>query len=216
MLDPKYSVLMSVYFKEIPEYFIQSIESMLNQSIVPDEIVIVKDGPLTSELEDVIKYYGNYKPELFKFVTLEKNMGLGLALNEGLKQCKNELVARMDTDDISVVNRCELQLIEFELNPNLILIGAQTLEFENDIKNVWSSRTVPISNKDIIKFSKRRSPFNHPTVMFKKTPVLIIGGYSGLSRKEDLDLFIRIIIEGYECKNLNQFLLYYRVNLSNQ
>ena len=103
---------MSVYHKENPNYFIESIESMLRQSVKPDEIVIVKDGPLTKELDKVISDYVEKYPEFFNIIPLEKNVGLGLALNEGLKKCKNELVARMDTDDISLENRCELQINE--------------------------------------------------------------------------------------------------------
>ena len=97
----KYSVLMSLYIKEKPEYLEQSIDSMLNQTVKPDEIVIVEDGPLTDELLDVLKKYKNEHPRIFNIVKSKKNLGLGLALNLGLKNCKNELVARMDTDDIS-------------------------------------------------------------------------------------------------------------------
>ena len=117
MHNTKYSVLMSIYHKEKPIFFVESVESMLKQTIKPDEIVIVKDGPLTPELDQTIKKYENQYSGLFTIVPLEKNLGLGLALNEGLKKCRNELVARMDTDDISLENRCELQLKEFDKNP---------------------------------------------------------------------------------------------------
>ena len=96
----KVSVLMSIYFKEKPEYFRESLESILNQTYFPDEIVLVKDGPLTNELEEVIK---EYKEKLnIKTVPLEKNLGLGLALKEGVLHCSNEIIIRMDTDDIAV------------------------------------------------------------------------------------------------------------------
>src|SRR5690554_5871476 len=126
---------MSVYYKENPEYFKESIESMLKQTLPPDEIVIVKDGKLTDELEEVISYYCSAVPGLFTIVQLEENVGLGKALNEGLKVCKNELVARMDTDDISIETRCEKQLLRFSENKNLSVIGTGVSEFICDYKN---------------------------------------------------------------------------------
>ncbi|CRZ34502.1 glycosyltransferase [Herbinix hemicellulosilytica] len=171
----KYSVLMSIYKKEKPEYFIQSIESMINQTLRPDEIVIVKDGELTKDLENIIEHYIYKYPGLFNIVPLKENVGLGKALDEGLKYCKNELVARMDTDDISLPERCEIQVKEFIKNPKLSIVGTMIDEFYDDPKNVISSRIVPTSNYEIHKFIKRRSPFNHPTVMFKKSDVIRCG-----------------------------------------
>ncbi|MCF0114853.1 MAG: glycosyltransferase, partial [Erysipelotrichaceae bacterium] len=110
MMAEKFSVLMSLYYKEKPENLRQCLDSLLNQTVLPDEITIVKDGPLTDELEEVLKEYKDINPDLYTFVPLETNHGLGLALAEGIKVCRNELVARMDTDDISVSNRFEKQL----------------------------------------------------------------------------------------------------------
>lgn len=124
----KYSVLMSLYKKENPEYLRMAIDSMLSQTVAPDEIVIVEDGPLTEELHSVIKEYVTKYPELFQIVVNEKNLGLGLALNNGLKACRNELVARMDTDDISKPERCEKQLKVFEKNPELSIVGAWVVD----------------------------------------------------------------------------------------
>lgn len=121
----KYSVLMSLYKKEHPEYLRLALDSMINQTVKPDEIVLVEDGPLTDELYQVVEEYKHY----LKLVINEKNLGLGLALNEGLKECRNELVARMDTDDISKPNRCEKQLKRFEENPSLAIVGSHIDEF---------------------------------------------------------------------------------------
>jgi glycosyltransferase involved in cell wall biosynthesis len=101
---------MSIYYKENPDFFKVSVESMLNQTLKPEQIVIVKDGKLTEALDEIINEYTSAQPNLFTIVSLEENVGLGLALNEGLKVCRNELVARMDTDDISLPERCELQV----------------------------------------------------------------------------------------------------------
>ncbi len=215
MNNTKYSVLMSIYHKEKTEFFITSIESMLEQTVKPDEIVIVKDGPLTQELDQVIDKYKNQEPEMFTIVVLEKNLGLGLALNEGLKRCRNELVARMDTDDISVKNRCELQIEEFNKNPKLCIVGAWTNEFYDEPENIVTSRIVPEKHKDIMKFSKRRSPFNHPTVMYKKSAVLACGGYHDVLRKEDIDLFVRMLHNDCLSMNIPSPLLLFRSNGDN-
>lgn len=216
MNNSKYSVLMSIYHKEKPEFFIESIESMLRQTIKPNEIVIVKDGPLTPELDQVINKYTNQEPGLFTIVPLEKNLGLGLALNEGLKRCRNELVARMDTDDISLENRCELQLKEFEKNLTLSICGTMIDEFYDTPENIVTSRIVPLLHDDIVKFGRRRSPFNHVTVMFKKDDVLSCeGGYHDVHRKEDIDLFVRMVNSGYLGINLNKSLVLVRSNKDN-
>ena len=215
MNNTKYSVLMSIYHKEKLDFFIESVESMLRQTIKPDEIVIVKDGPLTPELDQAINKYENQYSELFTIVPLEKNIGLGLALNEGLKKCRNDLVARMDTDDISLENRCELQLKEFDENPDLCIVGTWTNEFFDEPSNIVTSRIVPEKHEDIMKFSRRRSPFNHPTVMYKKSTVLGCGGYQDVLRKEDIDLFIRMLHNGCLSMNIQQPLLLFRSNEDN-
>ena len=206
---------MSIYKKEKPEYFIQSIESMINQTLRPDEIVIVKDGELTKDLENIIEHYIYKYPGLFNIVPLKENVGLGKALDEGLKYCKNELVARMDTDDISLPERCEIQVKEFIKNPKLSIVGTMIDEFYDDPKNVISSRIVPTSNYEIHKFIKRRSPFNHPTVMFKKSDVIRCGGYGKMKRKQDLDLFSRMLNNGCYALNIDKSLVLFRSNEDN-
>lgn len=212
---PKYSVLISLYDKEKPDYLKASIESMLSQTLKPDQIVLVKDGPLNNELDQVIDFYVNQNPGLFTVVELKNNVGLGKALDEGLKYCKNELVARMDADDISLPERCEFQVKEFINNPDLSIVGTMIDEFYDDPKNIISSRIVPTSHEEIKKFIRRRSPFNHPTVMFKKSDVIKCGGYGNLRRKQDLDLFSRMINSGCKGANINQSLLLFRSNEDN-
>lgn len=208
----KYSVLMSLYAKEKPEYLRLSIDSMINQTVKPDEIVIVKDGPLTKELEEVLNYYTVEYSDLIKIVVSEENIGLGRALNLGLKNCKNELVARMDTDDISLKERCEKQLSAFENNNKLDIIGTMVDEFYDNPKEIISSRVVPTEHDNIYQFAKKRSPFNHPTVMYKKTSVLNCGGYSDLRRNQDVDLFGRMLFKGNIAANINESLLLFRSN----
>jgi len=205
----KYSVLMSLYKKEKPEYLRLALESMINQSIPPDEIVLVEDGQLTDELYAVVNEYKNY----LKIVRNEKNLGLGLALNVGLNECQNELIARMDTDDISKPYRCEKQLERFLKKPYLAIVGAHIDEFIDDDKtHVISQRKVPLTSNDIYEFAKKRSAFNHPVVMYSKTAVLDNDGYAHFKRNQDVDLFGRMLFKGYKSENIDESLLWFRVS----
>jgi len=214
-MDRKYSVLMSVYYKENPIYLSESINSMINQTEKTDQIVIVEDGKLTEELHEIIHKYEKDYPTLFTIVKLKENGGLGRALNYGLEACRNELVARMDTDDISLADRCEKQLNAFEHCKKLCICGTQIDEFLSSPNNLISTRKVPLRFTDIKKFAKKRSPFNHPTVMYKKSKVLSAGGYAEYGRKEDLDLFVRMVMMNFYSINLNESLLLYRTSTDN-
>lgn len=204
--EKKYSVLMSLYKKEKPEYLKVALDSMLNQTIKPDEIVLVEDGPLTKELYDVIEEYKEY----IRVVKNEINLGLGLALNKGLQECRNELVARMDTDDCSKPDRCEKQLSRFASKPYLAIVGSHIDEFVGSTTNVISKRIVPTTSEEIYNFAKRRSAFNHPSVMYSKTAVLDNDGYADLKRNQDVDLFGRMLFNGYKAENINESLLWFR------
>ena len=210
-MDNKFSVLMSLYIKEKPENLIECIESILNQTVKADEIVIVKDGPLTDELENTLSKYINENPKLYTIVPLEKNVGLGLALAEGISHCKNELVARMDTDDIARNDRFEKQLAEFEKNPALDICGSHILEFEDDVKNIVARRKVPLDDKSIKEYQKKRDSFNHMTVMYKKSSVLKAGNYQSCMLMEDTLLWVNMILSGATCANVDDFLVDARI-----
>lgn len=208
----KYSVLMSLYYKEKPEYLHLAIDSMLRQTVPPDEIIIVEDGLLTDELYEVEREYIEANPGLFNIVKNETNLGLGLALNNGLKACRNELVARMDTDDISKPDRCEKQLAVFRRSPELAIVGAWVDEFYTSPDEVVSTRAVPCKHEEIYSFAKKRSAFNHPAVMYRKSKVLENGGYSALRRNQDVDLFGRMLYAGCKAENIGESLLWFRSN----
>lgn len=205
----KYSVLMTVYVKDTPEHFSMALDSMIKQTYKPDEIVLVKDGPITKELQKIIDDYIVLGAPIVQ-VQLSKNMGLGLALNEGIKHVKNELIARMDSDDYSLPERCELQIREFDNNPELDIIGCPVIEFVGTIDNIVGERKVPISNDEIYKYAKTRDPFNHPTVMYKKTAVESVGGYSNYRKNQDTDLWIKLLSQNAVCMNLSEPLLRFR------
>lgn len=206
----QFSVLMSVYEKEKPNFLKSAIDSILNQSIKPDEIVIVKDGKLTKELDNIINSYAEQNPNLFNIVELLENKGLGTALAIGVEQCKNEIIARMDTDDICVYNRFEKQLEIFKNNPNIAMVGSCIDEFEGDIINKISVRTVPENNQDIISYAKTRNPFNHMTVMYKKSKVIKAGNYKPFLWNEDYYLWVRMIVDKNEFYNIQESLVYVR------
>lgn len=206
----KYSVLMSLYHKEKPEYLRLALDSMLNQTVKPDEIVMVEDGPLTEELYVVLDAFEQQNPDLLHRVKNEKNLGLGLALNRGLAACRNELVARMDTDDISKPNRCEKQILRFMQKPELAIVGSYIDEFSGTTDNVISQRKVPLTTDEIYAFAKRRSAFNHPAVMYKKSKVLEQGGYADMKRNQDVDLFGRMLYAGCLAENIDEALLWFR------
>ena len=210
-MQTDFSVLMSLYIKEKPENFCECMESLLSQSVRPGEIVIVKDGPLSDELENALDEYVKRSPELYTIVSLETNRGLGLALAEGILHCKNELVARMDTDDVARGDRFEKQLFEFLKDPELDICGSHIAEFEGSVDNVVAQRRVPLGDAAIKKYQKRRDAFNHMTVMYKKSAVLKAGNYQSCMLMEDTLLWVNMILSGAKCKNIDESLVYARI-----
>lgn len=204
-----YSVLSTLYKNDSPEYLKQSIESMLAQTVVTNDYVLVADGPIPTELKEVLsEYEGKY--DFFNIVQLPENVGLGVALNEGLKACKNDLVARLDADDISLPTRCEEQLSAFEKDVDLVIVGTDMYEFEDDPEKITSLKQMPYSHEQIYKFGKRRNPFNHSSVMYKKSVIMDLGGYANLRRSQDIELWARVIYAGHKCQNLNKPLIKFR------
>ncbi len=206
----KLSVLMSVYYKEKPEYARECFESLLKQTVQADEWVIVEDGRLTNDLYTLLDEYQKQYPDLIKRVPLEENQGLGLALRAGVPECKNEMIARMDTDDIARADRFEKQLDEFKKDPSLDICGSHIIEFEGTLEHELSRRKVPVDHKAIIEYQKTRSAFNHMTVMYKKSVVLRAGNYEHCPLMEDDMLWVRMIQAGAKCSNIDDFLVYAR------
>lgn len=208
----KYSFLVSLYCRESPEFLKDSILSMIEQTCRPDEIVIVKDGLLTDELDAVLNDFDSRYPGIFNIVGYEENQGLGYALNYGLKYCRNELIARMDTDDISKPERCIKQLEYFELHPETDIVGGQIDEFIGEVDNIIGRRTVPETDAEIKKYMKERCPLNHVTVMFKKTSVINAGGYMSLLWNEDYYLWVRLSLNECVFANIPDVLVDVRIN----
>ncbi len=198
----QYSVLMSVYYRERPEYLHIAISSMLCQTVPPEEFVLVCDGKLTAELDGTIAAFCQQYPELFRVVRLEENVGLGRALNAGLAHCRNALVARMDSDDIALPRRMEQQLRELEMHPEISVLGGQIAEFDRDPEQITGCRIVPIGDKEIRSFLSRRSPMNHTTTLLRRHHILAVGGYPGVPGFEDYMLWAAMVSAGYRLRNI--------------
>ena len=202
-----FSVLLSLYIKERPEFLKECLESLKNQTLPATEIVMVYDGAITPELEAVVNEYTTKLP--MKIIQLPKNVGMGNAFNEGLKNCSYEWVFRMDTDDICLPHRFEKQVNFIKQNPSVVLLGSHIAEF-NNINDIVSYRKIPIGNQAIRKYSLARTPFNHMTVAYKKQIAIDAGGYRSYLL-EDYSLWLRIIAKNYEVGNIDDVLVYARI-----
>lgn len=209
---PEFSVLMSIYNKETPLYLDACLESLNIQTIRASEVVLVLDGYVNQSLLNVIE---RWRDEL-KIITvpLPKNVGLGLALNEGLKKCAHDLVARMDTDDVCLPMRFEKQLQAFNQNPNISLCGSYINEIECDTGQFIATRYVKESHEEIIKDAIRRNPFNHMSVMFRKKAVMAVGSYQHMLSMEDWYLWLRLLSQGYQGYNIPEALVNARAGKS--
>lgn len=211
MAYPPYSVLMSLYAKERPGWLAESLDSILGQTVAPSEIVMVKDGPLTPELEAVLEEYSSGHPGVFNFVCYADNMGLGYALHKGVVACSNEIIARMDTDDIARPDRMEKQLAA--IAGGLDMVGSDVVEFTETPDKPVASTYLPKGDDAIRAYSKRRNPFRHPPMTFKRSKVLEAGNYSSeFLFFEDWDLFNRMLACGCRADNLAEPLVAMRVS----
>lgn len=205
----RFSVLLSLYYKENPIFLRESLHSVFGQTLQPDEVILVEDGPLTPALYEVVEEFaGRYST--IKRIVLEKNRGLGNALSEGLKHCSCDLVARMDTDDICKPERFARQLAFIESHPEISVVGAWIDEFQETISNVTSTRKLPQNPQEIRLFGKKRNPMNHPVTMFRKQAVEAAGGYLPFPLFEDYYLWVRMMLNGSKMYNIPESLLYFR------
>lgn len=211
-----FSVLMSVYYKENPIFLKKSLESLMFQTILPAEVILVKDGKLTFDLDNTIDDFNLRYPNVFNIISLPQNRGLANALNAGLKVAKNSIIARMDSDDVCFANRFEVQ-INYMLANDLDIVGGQIIEFSTNIEDVVSIRKVPLDHKRIVEFMKFRSPFSHPTIVCKKHCFETLTGYDTNIFPEDYDFFVRAYLAGFKFGNVKENVLYFRLggNLSN-
>lgn len=206
-----YSVLMSIYYGDNAEDLAESLQSIVSQSLKPGEVVLVKDGPLSIELSDVINKFSS-ENSFIKVYPLPKNQGLGKALSFGLTKCSYQLIGRMDADDISCLDRFEKQVALFNENSNLSIVSSWISEFEENRQNIVRIKKLPEYHKDIISYAKQRCPINHPSVMYRKEAVLKAGGYLDFPLFEDYHLWLRMILTGSIFYNIQESLLLFRTS----
>lgn len=203
---------MSVYIKEKPEFVEEALKSVLeNQTVLPSELIMVEDGPVTLELEAVLKSYQDKYPNIMKICPLEKNVGLGKALNYGLEQCSYELVMRMDADDVCVNNRFEIQLEFMKNNKDVSVVGGFIGEFEQNYTDGYRLKKMPCTKDDVYNYAKLRNPINHMTACFRKSDIIAAGSYQPLDYLEDQYLWSRLLVAGKTIQNIPKILVYARI-----
>ncbi len=208
-MDLKFSVLISVYYKENPFFLSQAIKSIWNeQTIKPTQIILICDGFLGEALDNQIELLKE-KISVLEVYGYNDNKGLGYALNFGLEKCSNELVFRMDADDICVSNRFELQLNYLKLE-NIVIVGSDIKEFDQKPGDLSQFRVVPKTNKEIALQKNKKNPFNHMTVGFKKSLIQSVGGYKDMPGYEDYYLWLRVL-KYYKGMNIDEYLVHARV-----
>lgn len=209
---PPYSVLMSVYAKERPEWLRAAVESILSQTVLPSEFVIVEDGLLTDGLYEEIAHFETENPGLFRIVSYPENHGLGYALRVGMASCTKPVVARMDSDDLARPDRMEVQLSLME-EQGLDMVGSQVVEFAGSPDRPVAATDLPENHDAIVAYSKRRNPFRHPPMTFKREKVLEAGSYNPeFLYFEDWDLFNRMLAIGCRAGNAHEPLVAMRVS----
>ncbi|ENO2071127.1 TPA: glycosyltransferase [Escherichia coli] len=201
----KFSVLLSLYYKESALFLHDCLESIASNTCAPDQIVIVFDGYISDDLLHVVNEFSSRLP--IDIVRLSNNVGLGKALNHGLQYCRNELIFRMDTDDICLPERFALQLSYMKSHPEVVLLGSAIEEFDNTMKIRQGKRFSVIYHEDIKKFAKKRNPFNHMTVVFRKSVIEKLSGYQHHYLMEDYNLWLRILAADYRTHNLSEVLV---------
>lgn len=204
----KFSVLLSLYNKESPQFLMDCLVSIRDNSISPDQIIIVYDGPINEELDSIVVSFTDTLP--IEIIRIEVNVGLGNALNYGLNYIRNNVVFRMDTDDKCHLQRFEKQLSFMKENPDIDILGSAISEYDETMSHYSGTRFTAENHIDIINYAKARNPFNHMTVVFKKDSIISVGGYQHHYAMEDYNLWLRLIAAGYKTHNLPESLVYVR------
>lgn len=203
-----FTVLMSVYWREQPQALSAALESLVSQTVMPEEILLIKDGPLGPELEDVVDRYRGLLP--LRTHALPMNQGLVAALNEGLRLATQPWIMRFDSDDICLPERTQLQM-DIARTDRYALFGGQIKEFDVDPEKARRSRSVPRTHDEIKRYGLRRNPFNHMTVCYRKDLAIALGGYPPIPHMEDYGLWTLMLASGATTANSSETLVLARV-----
>lgn len=202
MSDLQFSVLIATYEGDDSTDLERAIRSVIDQTVQPDEVVVVEDGPLTPELDGILEDLTAKYPSLLRRTSLSRNRGLGAALNHGVEVCSHEWVARMDSDDIAVPNRFERQLKYINEHPETDIVGGYIGEFPEDPTTIEAVREVPVTPEEVRSAARIRCPLNHPTVLFRRSAVLDVGNYRPLRSMQDYDLWMRMLAAEHTLANI--------------
>ncbi|PIT58659.1 glycosyltransferase [Snodgrassella alvi] len=203
-----FSVLLSLYAQEQPDWLSACLDSLCAQSIQAEEIIMVLDGTISSELHRILSHYHNRLP--LKIIPLPQHMGLGKALNAGLQHCQHEWILRMDTDDICVPERFAHQWAYIQQHPEIALLSGQIAEFSTTPEHISAVRQVPLTDQAIRRYAQWRNPINHMAAAYRKSAVQAVGGYQHHQWMEDYNLWLRLLAAGYPAATLPQPLVHAR------
>ena len=203
----EFSVLMPVYYKDNAEYFVTAFDSIINQTLLPNEILIIEDGKLDDVFEKIILEIERKYPNLVRVLRLEKNIGIGRIRALGMNECKYDYIAFMDSDDISRSDRFEKQIHYIKEHSNIDVVGSYITEFDGAPDNIYSKRILPNTNEEIYQYGKFRMPVNNPTLILKRQSVLNAGNYRLFNAFEDYELYTRMLKMGYKFANIPEFLV---------
>ena len=210
MGDSSLSVVLPTYSGDCPAALSTAIDSVLRQSRPPDELLIVKDGPLSEQLETVVNNCEKDHPDVIETLQFPENRGLGEALRAGVETASHDLIARHDADDISVLSRFERQMSFLQDSPEVDIVGGYIEEFDEQMSEPLSVREVPTTHREIQRMAKFRCPMNHVTVMFRRQSVIDAGNYRSADPMEDYDLWVRMLLNGAKFANIPAVLTHVR------
>ena len=209
----KFSLLLSVYQGDEKDWLKLAFQSITNQTHLPDEIILVEDGKIPRDLKEIIRTFEKNKKKIpLKVISLKQNQGLATALNKGIAACKYEWIARFDADDINLPDRFQKQVDFLRKNPNLDLLGGHSLEFFKISQTSFRVKKIPYNSLDVRAFAKKRNPFNHMTVFYKKSAVLKAGGYEDYPAMEDYHLWVKMLLLNFRLVNLPENFVLQRAN----
>ena len=203
----KFTVLVPVYAKEKAENFKLALDSILNQTLFPNEILIIEDGKLGEDLEAIVEKVEKQYSDIVRVIRLEMNIGIGKVRALGVEECKYEWLAFMDSDDISLPDRFEKQITYIKQHPDIDMLGGQVTEFDTTPDNIISKRIMPLEHNEIYEFAKFRNPMNNVSIMFKKSLALKIGNYKIDYGFEDYEFIVRYLFNGYKVENIPDILV---------
>lgn len=205
-MEKHVSVVLATYGGDDPDALQEALDSVINQTHTPAEIVLVENGPIPSTIESIVETYQQDHPSTFSVVQIDTNQERGYARQIGIESASHELVAMMDTDDISVPQRFEEQVEYLSDHPSVDAVGGYIAEFTDDPDNPHAIRRVPLTPEDVANKARFRSPINQMTVMVRREAVLKAGNYKRVDPMEDYDLWARMLVNGSKLANIPQVL----------